>query len=196
MKVILVRHGQSVGNLKKISQGWKDWGLSELGIEQAKKVGAILEKEKIDRIYSSDLGRAKMTAEEIEKIIKRELKLDKRLREQCKGVHEGMDYDKVNEKRDKLETNKFKFTPEGGETWEEVNKRVDEFFEEIISEKSDRTILLVAHGGTFRSLLCSLFDELIEESDKYKHGNTGVTYLELINDEWKIIKFNCMEHLE
>ena len=194
MRVILLRHGQSKGNLKRISQGWKDWGLSKLGIEQARKAAECLKKEGITKIFSSDLGRAKMTSEEIIKILGKELIIDKRLREQCKGMHEGKAYNLIEERRRKLNTNKFDFTPKGGETWDKVKKRVDEFFKEIVGQGG--TPLLVAHGGTFRSLLSSLFNEDIRKSDKYKHSNAGITFIDKTADGWKITKLNDTQYLK
>ena len=56
--LIIVRHGNSVGNFKRIFIGQTDWGLSELGEEQVKRTTEYLKQFKIDKIYSSDLCRA------------------------------------------------------------------------------------------------------------------------------------------
>ena len=70
-KIILVRHGESIANAEGVSQGnkdeWIDTHLSKKGKEQADKVAQRLKNEKIDIIYSSDLKRAKETAEAINK---------------------------------------------------------------------------------------------------------------------------------
>lgn len=65
IRVVLVRHGQSEDNLNSIWAGHKDSPLSATGINQAKALGASLATLPIDAIYSSDLKRARRTAEEI-----------------------------------------------------------------------------------------------------------------------------------
>ena len=54
-RVILVRHGQTEENIKQIIQGHNHGTLSDLGREQAMKVGEKLKDEDIGAIYSSDL---------------------------------------------------------------------------------------------------------------------------------------------
>ena len=67
MRIILVRHGETEDNKKRIIQGHLPGKLSDKGIEQARKVANRLKNEKVDYIFSSDLDRAKSTAEEIAK---------------------------------------------------------------------------------------------------------------------------------
>ena len=82
MKVILVRHCESIANSKGIHQGQRvDTSLSEKGKEQARKVARALKDEKIESIYSSDLKRAMETAQEIAKFHNIKVISDKRLRE-------------------------------------------------------------------------------------------------------------------
>ena len=61
-KIIIIRHGQSIGNLKRIYLGHTNLGLSELGAEQAEIAARYFKNEKISAIYSSDLDRAYYTA--------------------------------------------------------------------------------------------------------------------------------------
>ena len=65
MKLIIARHGETEENKKGILQGHLPGKLTELGIEQSKKLALRLKNEKIDAIYSSDLARASNTAKEI-----------------------------------------------------------------------------------------------------------------------------------
>ena len=62
MKVYIIRHGESVNNLKKHWTGWFDAALTEKGYDDARRAGKILEGVKFDRIFSSDLQRARETA--------------------------------------------------------------------------------------------------------------------------------------
>jgi len=89
MKVFLIRHGESIGNQKGLHQGQKnDFSLSELGKRQSYFLKKRFENLKIDAIYSSDLRRAKETAEFLSKPRRINIILDKRLRERSFGVIE------------------------------------------------------------------------------------------------------------
>ncbi|NJN57054.1 MAG: histidine phosphatase family protein [Leptolyngbyaceae cyanobacterium SL_5_9] len=65
IKLLFIRHAQSVGNRQKRMQGHRDFGLSTEGIEQAKKLAQrlVLEHKRPNYIYSSPLKRAAQTAE-------------------------------------------------------------------------------------------------------------------------------------
>ena len=58
VKLIIVRHGNSIGNYKRIFIGQTDWGLSEVGEQQVERLTEYLKQFHIDKIYSSDLCRA------------------------------------------------------------------------------------------------------------------------------------------
>ncbi|MBE6008585.1 MAG: histidine phosphatase family protein, partial [Lachnospiraceae bacterium] len=63
MKIYIVRHGETECNVNNICYGWYDCPINEKGISQAKNLGKFLKTKKIDKIISSDLLRARMTAE-------------------------------------------------------------------------------------------------------------------------------------
>ena len=62
MKLYLIRHGESEGNLLGVFSGWLQHNLTEKGREDACKAGRIIKKVKFDKVYSSDLNRAIETA--------------------------------------------------------------------------------------------------------------------------------------
>ena len=61
-KLILVRHGQSMWNMKNLFTGWVDVPLSEKGIQEALKAGDDIKNYHIDKIFVSELMRAQQTA--------------------------------------------------------------------------------------------------------------------------------------
>lgn len=198
MKIILVRHGETEENKKKISQGWMNTRLSKIGLYQARKVAVFLKNEKIDVCYSSDLSRASETAEEILRFHDNtQLILDKRLREQDKGIHEGQPFRDSQKEIDKLGIEWHEYKPENGESYDELLVRVCNIFKEIGEEHIGKTCLIVTHGGCLSCLLCYLHNEPLSNIRKYSHGNAGVTYLELSkNGKWRVTKLNCTEHLK
>ncbi|MBS3084095.1 histidine phosphatase family protein [Candidatus Pacearchaeota archaeon] len=173
-QIILVRHGESMANAKKMSQGkqdeWIDTHLTEKGREEAEKVALRLKKEKIDIIYSSDLKRAKETAEAINKFHNVKIKLDIRLRDILNG-----------------------------ELLEDFVKKCADSFKEI--ENEDKNVLVVAHGSSVLTLLGIISgskeegDKIVKEN-KGKYGNTYVSLVEKNNDKYEIKLIGCRKHLD
>ena len=155
-KIILIRHGQSIGNLAKRFLGHTDLDLSELGYIQANCTAEHLKKEKIDAIYSSDLIRAYNTALPHAKIRGLDIISSVNLRETYVGEWENMLVDDIIEKWgreffvDQWVNNFGRHIFPGGESTEQGGKR---FFEEILricSENEGKTILITAHAAVIR----------------------------------------------
>jgi broad specificity phosphatase PhoE len=117
--LLIVRHGNTDANVKRIIHGWVDTPLNDTGSKQAKEAGKALKNVLFHQAYSSDLQRANKTCQIIlaenkkssinsEHIIKDEL-----LREQNFGIFENESYDVENAAVKKYGAN---FTPENGES--------------------------------------------------------------------------------
>src|SRR3989338_6937789 len=90
MKLIIVRHGETEENAEGIHQGQRHGKLSNVGIEQTKKLGTRLKDEKFDIVYCSDLQRCKDTAKEIMKFHSSiPVHYTKEIRERRMGEFEG-----------------------------------------------------------------------------------------------------------
>ncbi|PLX26985.1 histidine phosphatase family protein [Candidatus Parcubacteria bacterium] len=191
MKLIITRHGETVDNVNRVIQGQKPGKLSDEGKKQAKKLGQRLKNEKIDFVYSSDLKRAIDTSK---KIIKHhpqlKLILDKRIRERSFGELEGK----------KIPENwSWETMPTYIETNESICKRVKSFIDEINKKHSDKTVVVVCHGGTKKAFLTVLNNVPCERMNKsFKHQkNTAVSIFEIEkNAKPKMITSNCTKHLE
>ena len=86
--IITIQHTQSVHHTNGMVGSWTDWELSELGVAQAEKIGEKLKAELSGRtfvMYSSDLLRAKQTAEHVGKHLGIEPILKTELRERNLG---------------------------------------------------------------------------------------------------------------
>lgn len=198
MRLILVRHGETVENKKKIIQGFLNTTLSKIGIQQAKKAAKKLKDEKIDFAYSSDLDRAKQTAKKIlEFHPETKLILKKELREQNKGIYEGKPIGMLYRDLDNSKKQFNHFKPKGGESMIELGKRSIKFYNKLVKNHLGKTVLIISHGGTIRSLLMSLNKEPESNYKKYIHGNTAITILEVSEDKKHNIKLlACNQHLE
>lgn len=165
--IYLVRHGQTDWNLEKKTQGHTDISLNENGKEQAKLVSKVIKNYKIDKIYSSDLLRAKETAEIINENFGLDIILDNRLREINYGDLEGVPRPTLTQ--DVWDV--FNNNPEelNAEPITKVFNRIKSFFDELDYNKN---IIIVTHGGALRTIMYYInnrdsFDKKIYD-EKYR----------------------------
>ena len=201
--LILVRHGQSVGNLQGLYCGQLDFPLSEKGFAQAELTGAYLkENYQIDAIYSSDLSRAMQTAEPTAKAFGLEIFPDRDLRETCVGVWEGQDADKVIRKyaeEYELWRTNHDYAPKGGESYRQVQERVCRCLEKILFENDGKTVAVFTHCGTIYHLFTGLIPDaktrraLFDSREIY---NAAVTVVHVDKGEFVDCPvFGSFEHL-
>ena len=154
MKLILIRHGQTYWNLTQRFQGQSDTPLNTVGKNQAKALAERLSDLSFDIVYTSDLQRAIETAN----IIRKPAYPDPRLREVNFGDWEGLTYDEIKDKHpaalNAWENDIYKNAPPNGETLEQLSARVQSMLDELHTKHSDRTVLIVAHGGVLQTLIC------------------------------------------
>lgn len=160
--IYLVRHGEAEGNAKGILMGHLDLPLTEKGRVQAKGVGEKLKDVHFDAVYSSDLMRAKQTAEIIAKERNLAIQTSKLIRERTYGVHEGKpreqylkDTQAFWEQLNKLseeERSSVEY-PDGMESNESIMSRAITFLREIAVANPGKTVLVVSHGGIMANFL-------------------------------------------
>jgi broad specificity phosphatase PhoE len=152
--ILLARHGQSDWNRERRWQGHADRPLTELGQEQARALAERLHEIRLDAIYSSDLERARATAEAV--AAPRGLNVHQRpdLREVDVGSWSGL----TREEAQELNPEDFARWLEGsagwrdGETYEEMSDRVLHAVAEIVERHPDGRVLVVSHGGPIRAV--------------------------------------------
>lgn len=161
--IYLVRHGQTDWNAKAKIQGQTDIELNETGMLQAEKVREKIKNIKIDQIISSDLKRARKTAEIINEAFNKKIYYDKRLREMNYGEIEGQ----VKGEITKEMWDMLNYEPQkiNAEDRADVFKRTTELLKEI--EKSNENVLLVSHGGVIRVMIYYLEGNEYYDNSKY-----------------------------
>jgi broad specificity phosphatase PhoE len=156
-KIILIRHGESLGNATRTILGHTDMDLSEHGYLQAETTANYLKNEKIDIIYSSDLKRAYNTALPNAKIRDLEVLTDKSLREIYVGDWEGLKVSEIIEKwgrgafEDDWHGHFGTFTFPGGEFIQDGGKRFYNKVLELAEQNIGKTILITAHAAVIRA---------------------------------------------
>ncbi|MBJ8029222.1 histidine phosphatase family protein [Bacillus cereus group sp. N21] len=186
----IIRHGSTHWNKEGRAQGNSNIPLDQAGLSEAYKLAERLATEKWNVIYSSDLLRAKQTAEAIEKNIENiEIHLDPRLREVSGGQIEGTTED---ERISKWGDN-WRELDLGIESADSVKTRAIPFIEEITYKYPNKNILIVSHGSFIKQLLKELVPHLsMIESPK----NTSITKIIKIENGWDSELYNCTVHLD
>jgi broad specificity phosphatase PhoE len=125
--------------------------LNERGREQARELAKQLDG--VDVVYSSDLDRARETAEILAQELGAEVHLDRRLRERSFGAWEGLTSDEI-ERRFAEGHRRWKagegFGAEDAEPFDSFAARVQEFLADALRLHPEETVLVIAHGGSIR----------------------------------------------
>ncbi|MDU0479376.1 histidine phosphatase family protein [Staphylococcus chromogenes] len=161
-RLILLRHGETYYNATRRMQGQMDTELSEVGIAQAEKAAEHLQSFNITTVVSSDLTRARDTAQAVARKIGAQVGVDKRLRETNLGVWQGMSHEEVDAQYPgarALWRHDAAWAPPEGESRLAVAERAKAVVDELmrdLNDWDDSTVLLVAHGGTIAALTSAL----------------------------------------
>lgn len=202
--LILVRHGQSVGNVLQVFCGQKDYPLTSLGERQARMTADYLKEHyQIERIYSSDLSRAMQTAEPTAKAFGVEIIPTKELREIASGAFEGLGREQIEEQVPEL---LFAWSaggaiaPAGAETHPQLKKRIDAFFEQLLQNESGKCVAIFAHWGGIYKILRFLTEHdpsLVLDLENVRLHNASITAFRLFDDGRveSILDFDYVEHL-
>lgn len=165
--LVLVRHGESEWNRANRFTGWKDVGLTEEGISEAHRAGAMLKEtgQRFDCAFTSTLKRAHNTLDIIlDELGQGRLPTVKAaaLNERDYGELVGINKDEARKRwgaeQVHLWQRSYDIAPPGGESLKDTAARVVPFFEKwIVPElQKGKSVILVAHGNSLRSLLMHL----------------------------------------
>lgn len=180
----IVRHGQTEWNVKGLLQGHHDIPLNDTGKKQAIELGKILEKVNFAKSFSSDLLRAKETAEIV--LLKKKIAVEttQLLRERYFGKFEGRlwredkEYQQLLKDFEKLskEERKNRKAYPGLESDEELMNRLIPFLREVAVAYPGKNVLIATHGGVMRIFLNHLGCDL-------KFGSISNTaYAKILSD--------------
>lgn len=201
-EILFTRHGQTEWNVARKMQGQKDSPLTEMGLSQARILGAYLRDKSITAIYSSPLLRAERTAT----IIQRETGIDPvNLVPELKEINladlEGRSFFKAAEdepaRMEAFSSIPSSFAPgPGGESFEEVQRRSLGFVIPLFTKHRGERVLVVCHAVVLRLMMAYFEGYTIDEYWKmqgffFPCSITRVTY---VNERYKIIERNSIEY--
>jgi len=201
--LVLARHGQSEWNLKNLFTGWKDPGLTDLGVQEARTAGQRLKEMGVqfDVAFTSDLSRAQRTCKLIlEEIGQPDLKTiaNMALNERDYGDLAGLNKDDARarwgEEQVHLWRRSYDVPPPGGESLKDTVARVLPYYIREILPRVMRgeRVLVAAHGNSLRALVMVL-DGLTSETIPGLELATGIPLVYKLNEDTTVADKKVLE---
>ncbi|MEO8608710.1 MAG: 2,3-diphosphoglycerate-dependent phosphoglycerate mutase [Chloroflexota bacterium] len=194
--LVMVRHGQSQWNLENRFTGWVDVPLSPAGEAEARQAGELLKGYHFDEGFTSALTRAQETLRIIlETTGQTDLPItrDQALNERHYGDLQGLNKDETAEKFGKEQVHiwrrSYDVPPPNGESLKDTRARALPYFEAHIKPLvlAGKTILIVAHGNSLRSLVMVL-DDISEKDIPELNIPTGVPMRYILDSRGKVLE--------
>jgi broad specificity phosphatase PhoE len=199
-RLLLVRHGDTELNSRERFWGCTDVKLSTQGIRQAERMRERLASEKIDAVYASDLERAWRTAEIIATVHQIEVMTCPEIRETNFGKIEGLSFEEVSRLYPDLTESWLSWDVQmrfpDGEGVCEVDARVRKFKDRLGKHALEETILIVAHAGTLRMLICQLLGLEIHYWRQLRVGLASLSIVETYQGADILTLLNDLSHLK
>jgi 2,3-bisphosphoglycerate-dependent phosphoglycerate mutase len=198
--LFFVRHGQTSWNAEGRLQGHLDSTLSRTGRSQARALGRRLVHERAHALYSSDLGRAKETAELIARATGHAVEVDARLRERGLGVLEGLTREEARGRHpgvweQYLDGPADYVVPEG-ESSEGRQQRVLAACADIVRRHMGERVVVVTHGGVLDGVLRHCLLLPLDGPRTFVVRNAGLSAFEVdAAGHWRLATWGEVGHL-
>jgi len=196
--IYLIRHAQTAWNADGRWQGSIDIPLDEFGHQQAQALASHLAARPVGSVYSSDLLRARQTAEPVAAALGLAVQTDPRLREMNLGIFEGLTRSEILQRYPQelrsLSEDYMGFVVPKGESRQMMQDRAHEALSEIACIGIGPHIVVVTHGGTIRTLL--LKHAPAPQIAAVKFHNTSITTLRYDDGRWSLVELASTMHLE
>ncbi|MFG6448022.1 histidine phosphatase family protein [Roseateles sp. BYS180W] len=198
--LLLVRHGQTAWNVDGRMQGHLDIPLDAVGRAQALAVAQALADEPVAAVVSSDLLRARHTADAIAATHGLPVLNEPLLRERHFGVYQGLLWEEV-QARWPQDAQRWShrdpdFAPEGGESLTQFSQRCVEAVTRHAQAWPGRTLVLATHGGVLDCLYRAATGQSLQAPRSWMLGNTAVNRLLWNGEGLSLVGWNDTRHLE
>lgn len=199
-RIVAIRHGETAWNVDARIQGQLDVGLNETGRWQALRLARALADERLDAVYSSDLGRAWQTAQALAEGAGVALQADERLRERGFGIFEGLTFSEIEqrlpEQAQRWRARDISFGPEGGETLSTFVERAVAAVAAIAARHRGQHIAVVTHGGVLDALYRAASRIPIDAPRTWHVGNARINRLLHGEQGFMLVGWDDYQHLE
>ncbi len=192
---VLIRHGESQWNLENRFTGWVDVPLTLKGEEEARAAGEKLKAFQFDCAFTSMLRRAQDTLRIVLEMIGQttipiteDKALNERMYGELQGLNKAETAKKFGDEQVKIWRRSFDVPPPGGESLKDTAERVLPYFESQICPEllAEKTVLVVAHGNSLRSLVMHL-EKLSREAVLELNIPTGAPLFYDLDDQGAVM---------
>ncbi len=203
-EVVVVRHGETPWNVERRVQGWEDIPLNETGIRQAQALARHLARTRqhgnqIDAIYSSDLQRARMTAEIVGQTLSIPVVLDKGVRERHFGVLQGLVFSTMEEHQPEAARIWKSRDPDAilpeGESLRRFHERVTQAIDTIAARHVGQRVMVVSHGGAMDIIWRHAKQASLQAPREAELLNASINRIKVQPQRWEIIEWGNVTHL-
>ncbi len=199
-RLCIVRHGETAWNAEHRVQGQLDVPLNAIGQAQAMAASKVLSQEKFDVIYSSDLARARQTAEPTAGTHSMKVLLEKDLRERHYGIFERLTYAEVKvrypEDYARFEARDPEYAFRTGEALRDFSARSIAVISKIIGKHENQDILVFTHGGVLEMLYRHITGLSLSAERRFGIPNAGLNRIEVSVAGWQVRAWADTAHLE
>lgn len=199
-RLVLIRHGETAWNRATRIQGHTDIPLSPLGLAQAARLAEALSDEPLAAIYSSDLSRARQTAQALADVHGLPVRTDAQLRERAFGRFEGLSWQEIDkgypEDAARWRRREPDFPVGGGESLNAFSARCLDAARRLAAAHPGRSIALVAHGGVLDCLYRAATRVALDAPRSWQLGNATVNRLLATPNGFTLIGWNDDRHLD
>ena len=196
----IVRHGETAWNAEHRVQGQLDVPLNGIGHAQALAASRVLAREKFDVVYSSDLTRARQTAEPVAGQLSLQILLEKDLRERHYGIFERLTYAEVKvryaEDYARFEARDPEYAFRTGESLRDFSERSIAAVSKLASKHENHNILVFTHGGVLDMLYRHISGLPLRAERTFGIPNAGLNRVEVSASGWQIQSWADVAHLE
>lgn len=198
-RVILLRHGETAWNAEGRYQGQLDSPLTASGLAQAHALAGRLSGERFAALYSSDLGRARQTAEAISARTDRPIITHAGLRERNLGAFQGSTRAEAKarwpEDYRQLRSGHPDYAPPEGESQRAMTVRIEAALADITAPHPDQTIVAITHGGVLSALLRHVLGLPIDTPRRFARVNASWNVFTVEKGKWMLETWGDTSHL-
>ena len=199
-ELLVIRHGETDWNRQHRFQGQIDVPLNEIGQTQAGRLGQRLVDEPVDVLISSDLQRARSTADAVAQVRGLQPLIEPLWREQGFGVLEGLDLATIRSRHADLWTSWIRHDadyalPGGGESNTAFHARVTSALQAVLAAHAGRRVVVVTHGGVLDMLWRTAHALPLHGARVCDIPNTGINRLRWVDGGLQVVQWADAEHL-
>jgi probable phosphoglycerate mutase len=199
VKICLIRHGETAWNAELRIQGQRDLPLNATGHSQAEALARRLAGERFDAIYSSDLERARQTAQPLASAIGLSPKLEPALRERNFGCCEGKTREEIQAGDPAVAKALAARHPEyiipGGESLRQHLDRVIACLSSLARRHAGQRIAAVTHGGSLDLVYRRVHGVPMERPRDFPMPNASINWLVIRGEDWRLETWGDTAHL-